>query len=231
MNSTSNGTLFIVATPIGNLQDITLRALETLKNVDLILAEDTRHTSLLLNHYTIQKPILSFHEHNEQARAVEVVAKLQAGQSIALVSDAGTPLISDPGYKLVRLCIQSGIPIDGLPGPTAAIMALMLSGLPPDKFLFLGFLPQKPGKRQKVLENIRPFLHNSSANGLQTTVIIYESPHHLGRTLSDMQLIFGDITIVVCRELTKIHQEIFRGSVSEVINHFVHPKGEFVVLF
>lgn len=254
----NSGTLFIVSTPIGNMQDITLRALETLKSVDLILAEDTRRTGQLLQHFSINKPMLSFHEHNENQRADEVLAKLKEGHSLALVSDAGTPLVSDPGYKLVRSCIENGIKVESNPGPTAAIAALTVSGLPPDKFLFIGFLPEKQGKRQRLLESIKdlffergrhdrveksmaevldstPLRSNNKneyfAPGLKATIILYESPYHLKRTLDEIQATLGNIPIVICRELTKMHEEVFRGSIEEAIHRFQNPKGEFVLLF
>lgn len=265
----TTGMLSIVATPIGNLQDITFRAIETLKNADLILAEDTRRTGLLLQHYSIKTPMLPFHEYNEKQRETDVIQRLLQGQRIALVSDAGTPLVSDPGFKLVRSCIENGIKVEPIPGPSAAITALTVSGLPPDKFLFIGFLPEKPGKRRRLLEALNPFCHSisvipdlvgnlspkkatadprsphSEAMGLReddkpedsdksvlkTTIILYESPYHLLRTLKEMQEIFGDIPVVIARELTKIHEEIFRGSIAQALAHFKSPKGEFVILF
>lgn len=225
------GTLFIVATPIGNLQDITFRAVEVLKTVDVILAEDTRHTGLLLNHYSISTRMLPFHEYNEQQKEDEVIEKLKNGLSIALVSDAGTPLISDPGFKTVRRCVSEGIPVQAIPGPSAATAALSVAGLPSDKFLFIGFLPEKAGKRQKLLEQIKIAIKSDDAeNHLRATVILYESPYHIQRTLGEIQAAFGDISVVICRELTKIHEETFHGTVQEALAHFKNPKGEFVVL-
>lgn len=223
------GTLFIVATPIGNMQDITLRALETLKAVDLILAEDTRRTGLLLHYYDITTPMLPFHEHNENQKEDGVIEKLRNGLSIALVSDAGTPLISDPGFKLVRRATQEGLTVTSIPGPSAALTALSSSGLPTDKFLFIGFLPEKQGKRQTVYEQLKPLVSDEEYP-LKATVILYESPYHLRKTLEEMLNVFGDIHIVIARELTKIHEEIFRGRLSDALTHFKNPKGEFVIL-
>lgn len=220
------GKLFIVATPIGNIKDITFRALETLKSVDLILAEDTRTTQNLLTRYEIPKPeIWSFFEGNEEKQITHVIERLKRGDSIALVSESGTPLVSDPGYKLVREAIKTGIIVEGIPGPSAAIAALTVSGFPPDKFLFLGFLPKKGGKKKSMLEQIK-------TSGISTTVIVYESPFRVVKTLGEIKEIFGDINVVICRELTKIHDEIRREKISESINHFEKtiPKGEFVVL-
>jgi len=222
------GKLFLVATPIGNLKDITLRALETLKVADLILCEDTRRTRKLLAHYQIKKPLLSYFEHNEERRIPEVIEKLKQGQKIALVSDAGTPTISDPGFKLVRECINQGIEVESIPGPSAILVALTSSGLPTDKFLFLGYLPRKPQARKKALESLTMILHS-----IKVTVIFFESPHRLLSSLKDLKEVLGDVEIAVCRELTKVHEEIRREKVSTAIEHFekVKPKGEFVVLF
>ncbi len=219
------GILYLVATPIGNLSDITLRALDTLKSVDLILAEDTRHSGLLLAHYQIKKPLLSYEEHNELQRIPEIIEKLKAGQNIALISDAGTPTISDPGFKLVREAIKMGISVVSIPGASSILTALTSSGLPTDKFLFLGYLPKKEGHRKKLLENCE-------LNPVVCTLIIFEAPHRLLKTLQEMQDVFGDREIVICRELTKIHEEIRREKISESIIHFrkVNPKGEFVIL-
>jgi len=222
------GKLFLVATPIGNLKDITLRALETLKLADLILCEDTRRTRKLLAHYQIRKPLLSYFEHNEERRIPEVIEKLKQGQRIALVSDAGTPTISDPGFKLVRECLEEGIEVESVPGPSAILVALTSSGLPTDKFLFLGYLPRKPQARKKALESLTMILHS-----IKVTVIFFESPHRLLSSLKDLKEVLGDIEIVVCRELTKVHEEIRREKVSAAIEHFekTKPKGEFVILF
>ena len=206
MDKTPAGILYIVSTPIGNLQDVTLRALETLQAVNLILAEDTRHTGLLLQHYKIATPMLPFHEYNEKQREADILARLKRGKNVALVSDAGTPLISDPGYKFVRSCIENNIRVEAIPGAVAAITALTVSGLPPDKFLFVGFLPEKPGKRERMLKSLIPFCHaiaNEENALLKATLIFYESPYHLLRTLKEMETAFGNVPIVIARKLTK----------------------------
>lgn len=217
--------LFIVSTPIGNLKDITLRAIETLKSVDYILCEDTRVTGRLLNEYGIEKKMIAFNDFNEESKIQSTIADLQAGLSIALVSDAGTPLVSDPGYKLIRETILQSIKVESVPGPSAAIAALTVSGLPTDKFLFLGFLPKKDGKRLELLKNTR-----DAISKVKSTVIIYESPFRVLKTLEQIKEVFGDIEVVVARELTKMHEEVLRGKISDV-NIKVKTKGEFVVLF
>lgn len=216
-----------MSTPIGNLQDISQRALDTLKDADLVACEDTRHTGMMLARYQIKNNLISYHDYNEQQRIPEIIDKLLNGQNIALVSDAGTPLVSDPGYKLIRSCIENNIPIIAIPGPTAAIAALTVSGLPTDKFLFLGFLPKSQGKRQQILKNTITVLQS-----IKVTIIIYEAPHRLIKTLTDMRDVMGDIDIVICRELTKLHEEVRREKISTVITHFqnIIPKGEFTVL-
>lgn len=221
------GTLYIVSTPIGNLKDITLRAIATLKDVDYILCEDTRVTGRLLNNFEISKKMVSFSDFNEQLRIAAVISDLEAGKNVALVSDAGTPLISDPGYKLVRELIARGIMIESIPGPSAAMAALTVSGLPPDKFFFVGYLPKKDGKRKEILKNIVQV-----KNLLSSTVILYESPYRLLTTLSDIQETFGNVDIVVCRELTKLHEEIRREKVSESIRYFStsKPRGELSII-
>jgi 16S rRNA (cytidine1402-2'-O)-methyltransferase len=201
------GTLYVVATPIGNLEDITYRAVRILKEVAAIACEDTRQTRKLLDHYQIRTPALSFHEHNERARAQDLVSRLSAGESIALVSDAGTPLISDPGFRLVEQAAGAGIPVAPIPGPCAAIAALSASGLPTDKFSFLGFLPPKSGQRRRVLE----------AQAHEDTTIYYEAPHRIAEALEDIEAILGPETpIVVAREVTKLHEEFLRGTVAGV---------------
>jgi 16S rRNA (cytidine1402-2'-O)-methyltransferase len=201
------GTLYVVATPIGNLEDITYRAVRILKEVAAVACEDTRHTRKLLDHYQIRTPALSFHEHNERARAEDLVSRLRAGDSIALVSDAGTPLISDPGFHLVELAAAAGIPVTPIPGPCAAIAALSASALPTDKFTFLGFLPAKSGQRRRVLEAQTP----------EDTTIYYEAPHRIAEALEDIEAILGPETpIVVAREVTKLHEEFLRGTVASV---------------
>lgn len=228
------GKLYIVATPIGNIADITLRAIDTLKSVDFIACEDTRRTGLLLKQLNINPPkLISFYEENELYRIPEIITLLKAGNSVGLVSDAGTPLVSDPGYKLVRECIANVITVEAIPGPSAFITGLIVSGLPTDKFLFVGYLPQKPGKRASFLQNLKNNLDKMYKLELKPTVILYESPHRLLKTLEDFQSVFGNINLVVARELTKLHEEIRRETVAENITYFTthHPKGEFTVLF
>lgn len=220
----SLGTLYVVATPIGNLEDITLRALRVLKEAGLIACEDTRQTQKLLNHYGISTPTISYHEHNEAARAAELVARLEAGDSVALVSDAGMPGISDPGYRVIALAIERGVPVVPIPGASAFVAALAAGGLPTDSFHFAGFLPAKAGQRRRVLEGVR-----SSAE----TQIFYEAPHRLRETLADAAEILGpDRQIVVARELTKLHEEFLRGPVARVAKELEdrEVRGEIVLL-
>ena len=205
-NSTT-GTLYIVSTPIGNLEDITLRALRILKEVDLIAAEDTRHTILLLRHFGIQTPLTSYFERNELKKKEFIVSKLNQGDRVALVSDAGTPGISDPGFRLIQTAIENQIPIVPIPGPSAAIAALSVSGLPTDAFLFKGFLPHKSKKRRDLLKQL---------GEVRETLIFYESPHRLSEALNDLLNILGDREMVLTRELTKIYEEVLRGNVSEI---------------
>ena len=216
--------LYIVATPIGNLQDITLRAIETLKSVDIIACEDTRHTKTLLNAYDIRTSLISYFEHNKIRRSKEIIQMLNSGKSVALVSDAGTPGISDPGYRLIHDAIAGGIEVVTIPGPNAAIAALAVSGLATDKFLFEGFLPPKTQARRKRLQAL---------SKEERTIILYESPHRILRALSDIKDVLGDIFIVCTRELTKKFEEIRREPVSELLEHFTaeKPQGEFVLLF
>lgn len=214
--------LYIVATPIGNLGDITLRALEVLKEVDGIICEDSRRTSLLLNHYQINKPLLVLNDYNEAKNLDPIVERLKSGQNLALVSDAGTPLISDPGYKLVRECIHQGIEVDSLPGPSSVITALTLSGLPPDRFLFVGYPPEKSGKRLKWLENLKK---------TDSTVIMFIPPHKLTRTLEDVKEVFGDIEVILAHELTKIHQSVEKKLISKWSETLKSSKGEYILLF
>ncbi|OGD84330.1 16S rRNA (cytidine(1402)-2'-O)-methyltransferase [Candidatus Curtissbacteria bacterium RBG_13_40_7] len=227
------GTLYIVASPIGNLKDITARALEILGSVNYILCEDTRITGRLLNHYGLNTKMVSIGDFNEQTKIPSIIRDLLSGNNIALASDAGTPLISDPGFKLIREAIKSNVRVEAIPGPTAAISALTVSGLPPDKFLFLGYLPKKPGKRKNYLQSLFSILKGMGEKDLKSTVIIYESPYRLLGTLKDLSEVFGDVDIVICRELTKLHEEVRRETVSESIKHFsqVTPKGEFTILF
>lgn len=218
-----SGVLYVVGTPVGNLGDITLRAIETLKAVDAIACEDTRQTAKLLHRYEIRKPLTSLHEHNERQRTPQLMEQLRAGQSVALVCDGGTPLISDPGWWLVHSVIEAEIPVRWIPGPTALIGALVLSGLPTDRFVFEGFLPAKPGARRKRLKALK---------GESRTVILYESPHRLLKTLRDVRDIIGDVRASCARELTKMFEEVRRGSASELIEHFERhaPRGEFVIV-
>ncbi|HEY6011648.1 MAG TPA: 16S rRNA (cytidine(1402)-2'-O)-methyltransferase, partial [Nitrospirota bacterium] len=206
----SIGTLYIVATPIGNLEDITLRAIRVLKEADLIAAEDTRHTRNLLNKYEIDTQLTSYHDHNKEEKAPVLVARLLEGKSIALVSDAGTPGISDPGYFLINLAIYQQISVVPIPGTTAAIAALSISGLPTDRFVFEGFLPAKHTARLKRLQE----LINE-----ERTLIFYEAPHKIIKAVEDMLTAFGDRMAVITRELTKIHEEAIRGTLSEVLKH------------
>lgn len=216
--------LYIVSTPIGNLKDITLRAIETLKNADLIAAEDTRQTKKLLNEYDIATPLTSYFDHNKEAKSKHLVKLLVEGKDIALVSDAGTPGISDPGYLLVKLAQEFAIDIDVLPGPTALIAALSLSGLPTDAFVFEGFLPVKPGKRKKKLAE---FAEDTR------TIIFYESPHRLLKALADIDEVLLNPEICVARELTKKFQQIKSGKTLDLITYYTShpPKGEIVILF
>jgi 16S rRNA (cytidine1402-2'-O)-methyltransferase len=227
MNSSAfkliKGTLYIVSTPIGNLEDITLRALRILKEVDLIAAEDTRHTGLLLKHFGIQKPLTSYFEGNELKKKEFILTRLKQGDRVALVSDAGTPGISDPGFRLIQTVIENQIPIIPIPGPSAVITALSVSGLPTDAFLFKGFLPHKSKKRRDLLKQLEE---------VKETLIFYESPHRLTETLRDIFDILGDREIVLTRELTKIYEEILRGKLSEIQNQVSQRKlkGEITVI-
>ena len=205
--TTVTGTLYIVATPIGNLEDITLRARRVLRECDWIACEDTRQTRKLLEHLNISKPLVSYYEHNEAARAAELVAKLQAGGKVALVSDAGTPLISDPGYRVVTAAIDAGIAVVPIPGVTAAMSALSASGLATDSFRFCGFLPAKSSQRRKMLEQLKPET---------CTLIFYETPHRILDALTDVEAVMGSRPAVVARELTKIHEEFLRGTAAEI---------------
>ena len=203
----TKGTLYIVSTPIGNREDITLRALRLLKEVDLIAAEDTRHTGLLLRHFGIQTPLTSYFEGNESRKKEFILSKLMQGERVALVSDAGTPGISDPGFRLIQTAAENRIAVVPVPGPSAVIAALSVSGLPTDSFLFKGFLPHKSKKREDWLKQLE---------GVRETLIFYESPHRLSETLSDIFEILGDREMVLTRELTKIYEEVLRGKVSEI---------------
>jgi 16S rRNA (cytidine1402-2'-O)-methyltransferase len=207
--------LYLVATPIGNLGDITLRALDVLRGVDRIACEDTRQTQKLLNHFGISKPTVSYHAHNEYSRAAELVQEIKRGSAIALVSDAGTPAINDPGSWLVREAIAAGVPVIPIPGATAAVSALIASGLPTESFCFLGFLPEKAGARRTFLEKLAAT--QASPGETPRTLIFYEAPHRILETLSDIEQIWGGLlNAVVARELTKMHEEFVRGTVAEV---------------
>lgn len=217
------GVLYLVSTPIGNLEDITLRALRVLKEVDLVAAEDTRHTGILLKHYDLKKSLTSYHDFNKKKKAPLLIRHLQEGKSVAVTSDAGTPGISDPGYHLVQLAIQNDIKVVPIPGASAFLSALVVSGLPTDRFAFEGFLPVKSGKRRKQLERLREE---------ERTVILYESPHRFAKMLDDMTEILGDRRLVVARELTKKFEEILRGTPGEIRKSLGERKikGELVVL-
>ena len=232
------GILYLVPTPIGNLADITLRALRTLFTVEVIACEDTRRTGLLLEKLLIEfspnpeekkKPkLLSYYDQVEIQRITEIISLLHAGKDIALVSDAGTPAVSDPGFKLIRECIREDLKVVSLPGASSVLTALTVSGLPTDKFLFVGYPPHKPGHRITFFQNIK-----SSLELVNSTVILFEAPHKMEKSLKDVQDVFGDIEIVLCRELTKLYEEIRREKISESLKHFkkTPPKGEFVLLF
>jgi 16S rRNA (cytidine1402-2'-O)-methyltransferase len=217
------GTLYLIATPIGNLEDITVRALRLLAQVDLIACEDTRHTRKLLNHYEIKTKCISYHEHNEVSRARELCAQMLAGASVALVSDAGTPGISDPGFDLVQQAIEQGITISPIPGPVAFVSALTISGLPTDRFLFCGFLAARVSERRAQLAAVKE---------LPVTLLFYEAPHRLAAALADMLSVIGNRRAVVARELTKLHEEVLRGTLAELVQRFstAIPKGEIVVI-
>ena len=217
------GILYIVPTPVGNMEDMTLRAIRILKEADLVLAEDTRTSGVLLKHFDIQNHLLSHHKFNEHGTAAGIVERLKAGQTIALISDAGTPGISDPGFFLAREAIAAGIEVQTLPGATACIPALVSSGLPCDRFCFEGFLPQKKGR----------LTHLESLKDEQRTMVFYESPYRLLKTLQQFAEIYGpDRQVSVCREISKLHEESVRGTLAEVISHFTvtEPKGEIVIV-
>lgn len=224
MENRDTGKLYLVATPIGNLEDITFRAINVLKEADIIAAEDTRHTLKLLNHYEISKPIISYHRHNEEVKKEVLINKLLEGQNIALVTDAGTPGISDPGEEIVREAIENNIEIIPIPGACALINALIPSGLNTKEFAFYGFLPLNKNNRKSVLERIKKE---------DKTVILYEAPHKLIKTLEDIQASLGDIDCVLARELTKIHEEFIRGSINSILEKMKEKeaiKGEYIVL-
>jgi 16S rRNA (cytidine1402-2'-O)-methyltransferase len=221
--SEKRGCLYLVATPIGNLEDITLRALRVLREVDLIACEDTRQTQKLLNHYDIRKRLVSYHEHNERRRAPELVAEMQRGASVALVSNAGMPLVSDPGQHLVARCIESGIPVVPVPGPSALVAALAASGMPDEEFVFAGFLPARAGERRKAL---------AALAGEPRVLVFYEAPHRIVATLEDILTTQGNRDAVIARELTKIHEEFLRGTIEELLARLrrTPPRGEMTLL-
>ena len=217
----SNGILYLIATPIGNLEDVTFRAIRLLGDVSLIAAEDTRRTAKLLNRYKITTPAASLHEHNEKRRTPSLIKRLEAGQSIALVTDAGTPLLSDPGLHLVRTAIERGIPIDPVPGASAILAALAVSGLVENQFTFLGFPPNRSHARKKWFETL-----TSETRPL----IIFEAPHRLLGSLRDMAEVFGNRQVAVCREMTKVHQEFVNGPILSVLDRLSSPRGEFTIV-
>ena len=210
----------MVGTPIGNLEDITIRALKVLENVQLIAAEDTRNTKKLLNRYKIGTRITSFHEHNKVKKSYLLIEKLKESD-IALVSDAGMPTVSDPGQELILQAIEKGISVTPIPGPSAVLAALVVSGLLTDGFLFIGFLPRKTGRKKEILSHILKE---------ERSIIIFEAPHRLLKTLKDLNDLFGNRQIAICREMTKIYEEIFRGTLMNAIDHFVNPRGEFTLV-
>ncbi len=223
-NEITGKTLYLVGTPIGNLGDMTMRGIQTLTDVDIIAAEDTRHTGKLLHHFQIKTPQISYHEHNEQQRIPEAIELLQSGKSIALVTDAGMPGISDPGYNLVCACVAAGIRVVPIPGVTAVITAVSAAGLPTDRFVFEGFLPAKGQERRDRLESVR---------GESRTLVYYESPHRLRQTLADFAATFGsDRQIVLARELTKLHEEFWRGEIGGAIEYYtqIEPQGEYAIV-
>ena len=217
------GRLLIVATPIGNLKDITLRAIETLKTVGLIACEDTRHAKKLLSHYGIQTPTTSYFEHNKLKKGEYLIGLLNQGKDIALISDSGTPGISDPGYNIINLAIKNNIPMTVVPGPCAFVSGLVLSGMPTDSFLFKGFLSPRQAKRRNQLGRLKEE---------RATIILYESPHRILKTLGDILDVLGDREITVAREITKVFEETLRSKISEMIQHFAknRPRGEFTLL-
>jgi 16S rRNA (cytidine1402-2'-O)-methyltransferase len=220
----TTGTLYVVATPIGNLEDITYRAVRILKQVDLVAAEDTRHSRKLFAHFGIHKPLVSYHDHNEQQRQEELLLRLRAGENIALISDAGTPCIADPGYRLIASCHAAGITVVPIPGPSAIITALSAAGVSTERFAFEGYLPQRTKARGYLLRQL---------NGEQRTLVFYEAPHRLAATLADLVDIMGaERPLVVARELTKLYEEFFRGTAAEALTRFTQEpaRGELVLI-
>ena len=219
----NSGTLYIVATPIGNLEDITFRAVRTLKEADLIAAEDTRHSRKLLSHFGIATPLTAYHDHNENLKTDYLLERLLAGQSIALITDAGTPCIADPGYRIVQAAARAGVTVVPIPGPSALVAALSAAGLPTDRFAFEGFLPNRQAKRQEKLRDLAAEAR---------VLVFYEAPHRLAACLADMASVLGDREAVVCRELTKIHEEFRRDTLARLTAHYGEdrPRGECVIL-
>lgn len=219
------GTLYVVSTPIGNLEDLTYRAVRVLSEVDLIACEDTRHSQKLLNHYGIKAKTVSYHEHNERDRSEELIGQIQSGLDVAIVSDAGTPGICDPGFRVVRMALEADLKVVPIPGPTALVSALVASGLPSDEFFFAGFLPARSGARRSRLAEIA---------GIPSTLVFYEAPHRMAASLKDAREILGEREAVVARELTKLHEEIVRGRLSDLAEKFSagghEPRGEMVVV-
>ena len=219
------GTLYLVSTPIGNLEDITERALRILGEVDLVACEDTRHTQKLLGHFAIATRTISYHEHNERERAAELLLRLQEGKNVALVSDAGTPGISDPGFRLVQLATEAGVRVTPVPGPTALVAALIASGIPTDEFFFAGFLPPRSSARRARLQELKT---------INATLVCYEAPHRIAASLADARAILGEREVVVARELTKLHEEFLRGSLTELASKFADEefpaRGEMVIV-
>lgn len=223
MNNSETGILYVVPTPVGNMEDMTFRAVRILKEADLILAEDTRTSGILLKHYDIKNSLMSHHKFNEHKTVGSIVDRLLSGETIALISDAGTPAISDPGFLLVRECVKAGVTVQTLPGPTAFVPALVSSGLPDEKFCFEGFLPQKKGRATRL----------AALATEHRTMIFYESPHRLVKTLTQFAENYGDERqVAVCREISKVHEECVRGTLAEVIAHFTasEPRGEIVII-
>ena len=219
-----SGCLYVVATPIGNLEDMTLRAISVLKEVDAIYCEDTRHSRKLTDHFGIAKPLISYHNFNERDRCDEIASRVERGERVALVSDAGTPLIADPGYRVVAALVERGLPVIPIPGASAAAAALSVSGLPSDSYYFGGFLPRKAAARRALLESLR---------SLETTLVFYEAPHRILESLEDVRVACGNPKVVLCRELTKLHEEVLRGSAQTLRDELSarrHVQGEFTVL-
>ena len=221
IDKTKNGELYLVATPIGNLEDITIRAIKILEKVDIIVAEDTRHTLKLLNHLNISKPLISYHRHSEEIKTEHIIKELKDGKKIALVSDAGTPVISDPGEEIVKQALKNQIKVIPIPGPCALITALIASGINAKEFVFIGFLPQNKKNREEKFMQIQEETK---------TIIIYEAPHKLIETLSSLQKYIGQRKIVVAKELTKIHETYYTGTTEEIIQTIKQPKGEYVII-